>query len=63
MADSLCMPGRSDKEFEEERILDYLHMLLGVWEGEDGIRLYWPWGGSKMMDPLCMSGFLGLHLL
>ena len=37
MADSLCMPGRSDKEFEEQRILDYLHMLLGVWGGEEGI--------------------------
>ena len=37
MADSLwCMPGRSDKDFEDQRILD-LHTLLGVWGGEEGI--------------------------
>ena len=37
MADSLCMPGRSDKDFEDRRILG-LHMLLGVW-GFDCIGL------------------------
>ena len=28
MADSLCMPGRSDKGFEDQRILD-LHTFVG----------------------------------
>lgn len=36
MADSLCMPGRCDKDFEDRRILG-LRMLLGVWGVEVGI--------------------------